>query len=169
MSEHAAKQELSFAAGSDGDWEGRVRVLMPAEYDKHPWSFFRTYKGNSWHGGDARFIFWLGKNWVLVTAVGFALGAVVGVVVWWAYARLVGMGRRRAQIATARSRSGSPGSESDQFGHGIVGWVVQGGAGAVAGSTSTGPKDYKMPWWRTVLGAGGKGKGMYELVEQHDA
>jgi inositol phosphorylceramide mannosyltransferase catalytic subunit len=92
MGEHAALQEV------EEDWEGRVRVLMPQEYDKFPWSFFKTYKGDSWHGGDAKFIFWLGKNWMLVTAVGFMIAGVVGVAVWWVYSRLFGAGKRRTGL-----------------------------------------------------------------------
>ena len=37
----------------------RVRVLMQEEYKKYPWSFFTQHTGNSWHGNDARFIFWV--------------------------------------------------------------------------------------------------------------
>lgn len=37
----------------------RVRVLMPDEYMKHSWSFFTHHIGNSWHGNDAHFIFWV--------------------------------------------------------------------------------------------------------------
>ena len=37
----------------------RVRVLMPDEYNKHAWSFFNLRRGSSWHGRDARFIFWV--------------------------------------------------------------------------------------------------------------
>ena len=56
------------------DWRGWVRVLMPDEYKKHSWSFFTWYKGDSWHGSDTRFIFWLGANWVLITILGFVVG-----------------------------------------------------------------------------------------------
>jgi mannosyltransferase OCH1-like enzyme len=37
----------------------RVRVLMPDEYNKHSWSFFIHHPGSSWHGKDARLIFWV--------------------------------------------------------------------------------------------------------------
>ncbi|KAI9871822.1 MAG: hypothetical protein M1823_008335, partial [Watsoniomyces obsoletus] len=60
------------------DWKGRVRILMPDEYNKHTWSFFKTYEGSSWHGKDARFIFWMGRNWLLITVAGFALAGFVG-------------------------------------------------------------------------------------------
>lgn len=39
--------------------QGRVRVLMPDEYNKHAWSFFKHYRGSSWHGKDAKLIFWV--------------------------------------------------------------------------------------------------------------
>ncbi|KZF21317.1 glycosyltransferase family 32 protein [Xylona heveae TC161] len=39
--------------------EGRVRVLMPDEYNKHSWSFFSHHRGSSWHGKDAQLIFWV--------------------------------------------------------------------------------------------------------------
>jgi len=65
------------------DWYGRVRVLMPDEYNKHAWSFFTKYKGDSWHGGDAQFIFWMGSHWILITAFGFGLAALIGSSVWY--------------------------------------------------------------------------------------
>lgn len=37
----------------------RVRILMPDEYNKYSWSFFTHHVGNSWHGKDARLIFWV--------------------------------------------------------------------------------------------------------------
>lgn len=87
MSEHAEWE------GSD--YTGRVRVLMPDMYDKYEWSFFRTYEGNSWHGKDARFIFWMGRNWVLLTVVGFAVAGVVFLAGWFVYRRVIGWGKRR--------------------------------------------------------------------------
>lgn len=83
-------------------WIGRVRVIMPSEYSNHAWSFFKTYKGDSWHGNDARFIFWMGKNWMLLTALGFLLAGVLGLMIWWVYSRLIIMGSRR------RAGGGSP-------------------------------------------------------------
>ena len=87
MSEHAEWE------GSD--YTGRVRVLMPDMYDKYEWSFFRTYEGNSWHGKDARFIFWMGRNWVLLTVVGFAVAGIVFLAGWFVYRRVIGWGKRR--------------------------------------------------------------------------
>lgn len=37
----------------------RVRVLMQGEYNKYMWSFFTHHVGNSWHGKDARLVFWV--------------------------------------------------------------------------------------------------------------
>jgi inositol phosphorylceramide mannosyltransferase catalytic subunit len=133
MGEHAALQEV------EEDWEGRVRVLMPQEYDKFPWSFFKTYKGDSWHGEDAKLIFWMGKNWMLLTAVGFLVAGVLGVAVWWIYSRLLGMGKRRNGL---RSRSRSP------------------------ARVLFAPFGQRIPLWRTWMGGS---KADYELVEQHDA
>lgn len=39
--------------------EYRVRVLFPDEYKGHSWSFFNVVKGNSWHRGDVKVIFWV--------------------------------------------------------------------------------------------------------------
>lgn len=39
--------------------ENRVHVLLRDEYDRYSWSFFKIQKGNSWHGQDARLIFWV--------------------------------------------------------------------------------------------------------------
>lgn len=127
LSEHAGLREMQ------EEWPGRVRVLMPDEYDEHAWSFFRTYKGDSWHGKDARFIFWLGKNWLLVTAAGFCLAGVVGLSVWWVYGRLVLMGKRRAAL---RNRSPTR-----------VFWAEVG---------------QRVPWWRRAVGGKGKAYELVE-------
>jgi len=71
------------------DYLGRVRVLMPDEYNDHAWSFFKTYEGSSWHGKDARFIFWLGRNWMLVFAVSAVLVLWAGFAAWSVYARFL--------------------------------------------------------------------------------
>ena len=44
---------------SNPDEEGRVRILMPDEYNRHEWSFFTYHRGSSWHGKDAQLIFWV--------------------------------------------------------------------------------------------------------------
>ena len=77
------------------EWIGRVRVLMPDEYNKHAWSFFETYRGSSWHGNDARLIFWMGQNWMLLTALGFVIAGVAGLGIWLLYSRLLVIGARR--------------------------------------------------------------------------
>lgn len=133
MGEHAALQE------EQGDWPGRVRVLMPDEYDKHAWSFFKTYKGDSWHGGDAKLIFWMGKNWLLLTVAGFLLAGVIGISVWWVYSRVLGLGGKRRPGLRNKSPS-------------RVFWTPIGNG---------------VPLWRRIMGDAGKGD--YELVEQHDA
>ncbi|KAF9884334.1 hypothetical protein FE257_001847 [Aspergillus nanangensis] len=67
---------------------GRVRILMPDEYNKFSWSFFTHHVGNSWHGKDARLIFWMGQHWMLLTVLGFILAGAVGYCLWWSYGRL---------------------------------------------------------------------------------
>ncbi|CRG82976.1 Mannosyl phosphorylinositol ceramide synthase SUR1 [Talaromyces islandicus] len=67
----------------------RVRVLMPNEYKKYPWSFFTHHTGNSWHGKDAHFIFWMGQHWMFITFCGFCLAAVAGFGLFWAYRQFV--------------------------------------------------------------------------------
>jgi mannosyltransferase OCH1-like enzyme len=44
---------------------GRVRILMQDEYNKYSWSFFTHHTGNSWHGKDAHFIFWVRTTRIL--------------------------------------------------------------------------------------------------------
>jgi len=70
----------------------RVRILMQDEYNRFSWSFFTHHTGNSWHGKDARFIFWMGQHWVFLTIMGFALAGVVGICLWWTYGRVVLLG-----------------------------------------------------------------------------
>ncbi|KAI1920941.1 CSG1/SUR1-like protein [Ophidiomyces ophidiicola] len=67
----------------------RVRVIMADEYNRHSWSFFTHHPGSSWHGKDARLIFWMGSHWMLLTIVGFLLAGIVGTFMWWAYRRLL--------------------------------------------------------------------------------
>ena len=86
-------------AGSSGRWNGmeetRVRVLMGDEYNKQPWAFFRWHGGSSWHGSDARLVFWMGRHWMLLTASGFLIAGVVGLGIWWIYGRVLLLGERR--------------------------------------------------------------------------
>jgi len=135
ISEHSALQ---------GDWPGRVRGLLPDEYNKHAWSFFQTYHGSSWHGKDAKLIFWMGRNWMLLTAAGFMLAALFGLAGWWAYGRILLLGAKGRRSAH-----------------------VQMGSSKVGGSR--GPLSRL---WRMFLSvrAGEKRPSVsYELVEQHDA
>ena len=66
----------------------RVRVLFPDEYSRHSWSFFRIYKGSSWHRGDVRVIMWMARHWMLLTALGFVAAALLAVGLWSLYGRL---------------------------------------------------------------------------------
>ena len=145
MTEHAGLSE------SNPGWKGRVRVLMPDEYNKHPWSFFKTYEGSSWHGKDARFIFWMGRNWLLLTVAGFAIAGAVGVVSWWVYGRVILWGKRRA----ANRRQLSPGRAE-----------AYAGRSPRRGGSARGVGGGRLPLWRMWRG---EAKGTYELVEQHDA
>lgn len=43
----------------DGPDGGRLRIIFPDEYNGHSWSFFTHHLGNSWHGADVQFIFWV--------------------------------------------------------------------------------------------------------------
>ena len=79
----------------DGLAGGRVRILMQEEYNRHAWSFFSHHRGNSWHGKDARLIFWMGRNWMLLTAAGFLTAAIVGMGLWWVYGRVLLLGQRK--------------------------------------------------------------------------
>ncbi|KAM0796736.1 nucleotide-diphospho-sugar transferase [Usnea florida] len=83
------------ARGWDGSPAGRVRVLMGDEYNQQPWAFFRWHGGSSWHGKDARLIFWMGKHWKLLTASGFLIAGFVGLGLWWIYGRVLLLGERR--------------------------------------------------------------------------
>lgn len=70
----------------------RVRLLLPDEYNKHSWSFFKVTKGNSWHGKDAQTIFWMGKHWMLITVSGFSIAGVAYLALWFAWGYLNGRG-----------------------------------------------------------------------------
>jgi mannosyltransferase OCH1-like enzyme len=79
---------------TDPSPEDRVRILMPDEYKGFTWSFFNITKGNSWHGKDARLIFWMGKHWLFLTVSGFAVAGVVGACLWWGWSVWVMKGKR---------------------------------------------------------------------------
>ncbi|KAJ5902506.1 Mannosyl phosphorylinositol ceramide synthase SUR1 [Penicillium taxi] len=72
----------------------RVRILMKDEYNQHSWSFFTHHVGNSWHGKDARLIFWMGQHWLFLTVSGFLLAGVFGVCLWWTYGRVMLLGSK---------------------------------------------------------------------------
>ncbi|KAJ9627134.1 CSG1/SUR1-like protein [Taxawa tesnikishii (nom. ined.)] len=83
---HWTTEGLNVGDGPEG---GRIRILWPDEYNNHSWSFFTHHLGNSWHGKDVRLIFWMGRNWLLLTAAGFMVAAVVFSIVWWLYGRVI--------------------------------------------------------------------------------
>lgn len=169
ISEHSGSEYTSpSVSGTDQqDWPGRVRILMPDEYNKHAWSFFQTYKGSSWHGKDAQLIFWMGRNWMLLTALGFMLAALVGLGVWWVYGRILLLGARRKGYSLAPSASTNS--------HAVHLHHVSDDAGsprlAPARTSPLSP-----PWRRWKVGGNGVvalgnlgSKRTYELVEQRDA
>ncbi|KAI9697953.1 MAG: hypothetical protein M1836_004306 [Candelina mexicana] len=88
--------------GEGQNEESRVRVLMPDEYNKHAWSFFTHHRGSSWHGKDAMFIFWMGRHWMLITALGFLIAGIVGICLWWVYGRMMLLGTPKGQSKARR-------------------------------------------------------------------
>ncbi|RDW70220.1 hypothetical protein BP5796_08617 [Coleophoma crateriformis] len=86
----------------------RVRVLMPDEYAKQPWSFFNIAKGSSWHGKDAQTIFWMGQHWLLLTVLGFVAAGILGSCLWWVWTTWLSQGsqtRGRKKFSFWRSSS----------------------------------------------------------------
>ena len=136
------------------EWNGRVRVLMPDEYKGHTWSFFNIYKGDSWHGGDARLIFWMGKNWLLLVGVGTVVVLSLGLGMWWVWGRILLLGQKRRGY-TAVSGTGSP-------------RLMGVGHGRSSPRTSP-PRKGGISSWTTWALGGSRQKERYELVEQHDA
>jgi len=59
MWRHYTSEGLNVGDGADG---GRVRIIFPDEYNGHSWSFFTHHLGNSWHGADVEFIFWVSPS-----------------------------------------------------------------------------------------------------------
>ncbi|KPI41573.1 Mannosyl phosphorylinositol ceramide synthase CSH1 [Cyphellophora attinorum] len=176
LNEHAG------LAPDGGEWEGRVRVLMPNEYstEKAERAWFNTFKGDSWHEGDAKFIFWLGKNWILVTAIGFAIGIFIAVMIWVMLNRRGGKSGspmptlKRRTTAPSRSRNMTSSELDDEVSDGSenisVAWATQPPTGS---SSQPQYHERKVPWWRrTPVLRDIMGKGPYEMydrVEQHDA
>lgn len=154
MGEHADLESQSqnlqnSATSSLTEWKGRVRVLMPDEYSRHTWSFFEEYKGDSWHGKDAQLIFWMGKNWMLLTAAGTVIVLSIGFALWWVYGRILLLGQKRKGYAMV-APNGSP-------------KLVPSRA-----SSRASPRKGGFSSWRNWT-MGGKAQERYELVEQHDA
>ncbi|RDL35089.1 putative CSH1 catalytic subunit of a mannosylinositol phosphorylceramide (MIPC) synthase [Venustampulla echinocandica] len=97
--------------------EDAVRLLMPAEYKGHDYSFFNISKGSSWHGKDAQTIFWMGKHWFLLTVAGFLIAGVIGGCLWWVWSSCVmnagmtsnGKGGKRRPWGLWRRLSGGKG------------------------------------------------------------
>ena len=79
----------------DGPLGGRVRILMEDDYHNKPWSFFNTFRGSSWHGDDANFIFWMGDHWLLLTVLGVLAAGVAALALWWAWSVITARGRKR--------------------------------------------------------------------------
>ncbi|KAJ5569994.1 uncharacterized protein N7459_009424 [Penicillium hispanicum] len=87
----------------------RIRILMPDEYKTQSWSFFTHHTGNSWHGKDARFIFWMGQHWMFLTLCGFLLAILVGFCLFWTYGQIVLRGAQyRYGYTKVPSRLSSP-------------------------------------------------------------
>lgn len=86
----------------DGPGGGRVRILMQDEYNRHAWSFFSHHQGSSWHGKDARLIFWMGSHWIMITVAGFAIAGVVGAGLWWLYTRVLLLSQRKGPAGARR-------------------------------------------------------------------
>lgn len=124
----------------DGSEAGRVRILQMDEYNRMPWSFFRWHGGSSWHGDDARLIFWMGRHWMLLTAAGFLIAGIVGLGFWWVYKRVLLFGERH------RRRKSGVASTGYQLSSSTTGWTDS------------------IPFYRS-RSSGGKG---YELVDRHE-
>ena len=86
----------------DGPGGGRLRILMQDEYNRHAWSFFSHHQGSSWHGKDARLIFWMGSHWIMITVAGFVIAGVVGAGLWWGYTRVLLLSQRKGQGGARR-------------------------------------------------------------------
>ncbi|KAF7194190.1 Mannosyl phosphorylinositol ceramide synthase SUR1 [Pseudocercospora fuligena] len=81
---HYSDEGFNVGDGADG---GRIRIIFPDEYNNNPWSFFTHHLGNSWHGYDVQLIFWMARNWVLLTVIGFVVGGGALFGGWWYYNR----------------------------------------------------------------------------------
>lgn len=82
----------------------RVRVLTKGGVEGDSYGFFHNIQGGSWHGADTEFIFWMGRHWVAVTLLGFAVGFAATACSWWVVKRVAAycsqerdLGRRKAR------------------------------------------------------------------------
>ncbi|KAK6349728.1 hypothetical protein TWF696_006007 [Orbilia brochopaga] len=73
--------------GLDLEESSRVRILMGDEQQHKPWSFFRVYKGSSWHTKDAQTIFWMQHHVPHLVIGGCLLAGLIGYTVYWAMHR----------------------------------------------------------------------------------
>ncbi|KAL1614921.1 CSG1/SUR1-like protein [Diplodia seriata] len=69
------EEYLREVTAADTSAEELLFTLMPSDYDRDGKSVFRSYRGSSWHQGDARVVFWAADHAALL-AVGGALVAV---------------------------------------------------------------------------------------------
>lgn len=98
-------------------WSGqeidRVRLLLPDEATTKDWSFFLPFIGSSWHGPDAKILFFVGDHVLLIVFAGTVavLTLLVGVyrlvakLGAWNARRLL---RRRGRHPSPRGWRGSP-------------------------------------------------------------
>lgn len=117
----------------------RVRILFPDEYNYHPWSFFTHNLGNSWHGRDVDLIFWMSRHWLLLTVVGLVVIAMIILVLWWIYSRMLVLS------AGGRSRAKPTFSSSFLRFRLLPSWL-----------------------WRFGLKSFNGGNKQYELIERHE-
>jgi inositol phosphorylceramide mannosyltransferase catalytic subunit len=80
----------------------RIKVLVPGLKNGDSYGFFKNVQGGSWHGRDVEVIFWMGRNWVLVTILGFVIGfGVTGM--FWSVFRMLG---KRCRDRRVEGKSG---------------------------------------------------------------
>lgn len=149
--------------GSPTEWKGRVRVLMPDEYKLHSWSFFDIYSGSSWHGKDAQLIFWMGKNWLLLTAAGTTIVLTIGLCLWWVYGRILLFGKQRGFFTGASTSKYA----DDTMTSTSTSTSTHASRSSPGRMTARQKQKQGLPLWRKWTAA--DRKVSYELVEQHDA
>ncbi|RKF63861.1 Mannosyl phosphorylinositol ceramide synthase CSH1 [Golovinomyces cichoracearum] len=77
--------------------EEHVKILMPIDYKGFEQSLFNISKGNSWHGKDARTIFWMGRHWILLTVLGFIAATISGGILWVLWNSIIMKAGRRSR------------------------------------------------------------------------